>query len=86
MDKITYVLKSEDEYVRVPFKGGGSVHAMSNILDYSHFKSPVHAAGFLKDVFTLPHDFIIDSEVNFRNVTLVKVTLYVTEEPIDFDL
>ncbi|OES45630.1 hypothetical protein [Domibacillus iocasae] len=85
MGKITYVLKSGDEYLRIPFKGGGSIHTTSNILDCTHFKSPVHASGFLKSVFTLPDDFMIDSEVNFRNVIIVKIALNVTEEPIDLD-
>ncbi|MEM1506164.1 hypothetical protein RG959_22515 [Domibacillus sp. 8LH] len=86
MGKVTHVLKSEDVYLMIPpFEGSRSVHTTSDILDCTHFKSPAHAAEFLKYISALPDDFTMNSQVNFQDVTIVKATLNITEEPINFD-
>lgn len=78
----TYVLKSGEAYLKVPFKGSSSIFTTNNILDCLHFQTPDHAAGFLTSIVTLPDTVKIDSNVNFCNVSVVKAILSITEEPV----
>ncbi len=80
MGQATYVLKSRDGYLKVPFKGSGSIFTTDNILDCMHFNSPAHAEGFLTSIFSLPENFPINSSIDFQHVSVVKATLNIVEE------